>query len=63
VLLIVTIVKEPLSLKELRILSSLPKEFADKKNIIIEIVNICSSFLIIQYKTIYIVYQLVNDFL
>ena len=63
VLSTVTTAKEPLRLEELGILSGLPKEIADKKNIIAEIVNMCGSFLTIQYDSVYIVHQSANNFL
>jgi hypothetical protein len=63
VLSTVTTAKEPLRLEELGILSGLPKEVADKKNIIAEIVNMCGSFLTIQYESVYIVHQSADDFL
>jgi Cdc6-like AAA superfamily ATPase len=55
--------KEPLRLEELGILSGLPKEIADKKNIVAEVVNMCGSFLTIQYESVYIVHKSANDFL
>jgi hypothetical protein len=59
----VTTAKEPLRLEELGILSGLPKEVADKKDIIARMVNKCGSFLTIQHESVYIVHQSANDFL
>ena len=59
----VTTAKEPLPLKELGILSDLPKEVADKKDSIARLVNKCGSFLTIQDESVYIVHQSANDFL
>jgi hypothetical protein len=67
VLSTVTTAEEPLRLEELGILSGilsgLPKEVADKKIIVTEMVNMCGLFLTIQYKSVYIVHQSANDFL
>jgi hypothetical protein len=59
----VTTAKEPLRLEELCILSGLPKEIADKKDIVAGMVKKCGSFLTIQHGSVYIVHQSANDFL
>ena len=56
-------VKEPLRLEELGVLFGLPKEVASKKEIVAEMVNMCGSFLTIQYEFVRIVHQSANDFL
>ena len=56
-------VKEPLRLEELGVLSGLPKEVASKTEIVAEMVNMCGSFLTIQYEFVRIVHQSANDFL
>jgi len=63
VLSTVTTAKEPLRLEELGALSGLPKEVAGKKNVVEELVNMCGSFLTVQYDSVYIVHQSANDFL
>jgi hypothetical protein len=52
----------PLRLDELAILSGLPTQFVSKPQSVIDVVNLCASFLTVQDGDVYIIHQSVKDF-
>ena len=54
---------QPLFLEEIGLLSGLSGEIAAEKESVVELVDMCGSFLTIQEESVYIVHQSANDFL
>ncbi|RYP38348.1 hypothetical protein DL767_002588 [Monosporascus sp. MG133] len=63
ILAVTTIVRRPISLRELTTLVEMPKNISDDLESVEEIIKVCGSFLTLREQIIYFVHQSAKDFL